>query len=116
MDYFLNFLILLVAVALFVFLIRRDTDSSKQHECKTEEEKDIHMDDYSREPEHSRDVPRWDKIKPMGQRDRIVNYCPRCGYGILVYSETNISLRTGSTIEYYYCMNCQMDTAYGRVL
>jgi len=75
---------------------------------KAEEQKQKHAP--SEEPSVIR-VSRWEDLKLGAQTDT----CPRCGIGVLVYSHSNISLRIGSRIEYYYCLTCQMDTVAGKV-
>ncbi len=62
------------------------------------------------EPKKEKKVERWSEIKLGSMND----VCPRCKTGMLVYSTSNIGLRVGSMVEYYYCINCRMDTVAGR--
>lgn len=48
----------------------------------------------------------WDEISIENPIDK----CPKCKTGTMVYSHKNNTLRVGSHIEYYYCIQCNLNT------
>lgn len=80
---------------------------------KAEEETIDSEDEYEESPrydskEATEKIERWDDI--MLNREIDGDKCPRCKTGLLVFSSSNIGLRPGSRIEYFYCLKCKMDT------
>ncbi len=55
-------------------------------------------------------VENWEEMKIGRETDK----CPRCKTGQLVYSQSNIGLRPGSLVEYFFCLTCEMNTVAGR--
>lgn len=93
------FIFIGILALIIIFVIVKDYNEDKELSQIEEEQ--------AKQKEKAKSTKRWDSISISNGTQE----CKKCSGGQLVYSHSNMSLREGTKIEYFYCLTCEIDTA-----